>query len=84
MFRPPCPLFVAVDEHERCATWACRHFSSRLLPVFRPPWDLRVLEMELLMHAFVQVDWLTEKMRTTNFTVSVLHDEVAEFLGGAS
>ena len=60
---------------------------------FGPPWDLRVLEMELQMRAFVQVDWLTEKMRTTNFTVSVLHDElvqkerdaiVTEFLGGAS
>ena len=60
---------------------------------FGMPKNLWTHEIESLMRTSVQVDWLTEKMRAANFTVSAMHGDMpqkerdaimAEFRGGTS
>lgn len=63
LFKPGCHL----SHGKCCLSLVCRHLSNS-----------RFVNLNTLLICWLQVDWLTEKMREANFTVSSMHGDMPQ------
>lgn len=88
-------FFVAVEKEDWKFDTLCDLYDTCVLPAHHPELticSLTITQAVIFCNTRRKVDWLTEKMREANFTVSSMHGEMvqkerdaimAEFRGGS-